>query len=112
MQCQFVQFFQSGTLLRRYVSSKVEPSFVEDELSFIEDIRMAAGFGGVRQYVGELIFMYKVTSKITFEVLLEGESGFMKNAAVRFSVPKQIYEWPLNVLELSMTQLGLISVAY
>ena len=51
MPCRFVQFFQSGILIRRYVSSKVEPSFVEDEPSFIEDIRMAAGFGGVRQYV-------------------------------------------------------------
>ena len=42
---------------------------------------MAAGFAGVRQYVGWLIFMYKVTSKIRFDVLLGGEGGFMKNVA-------------------------------
>ena len=57
---------------------------------------MAAGFAGVRQYVGWLIFMYKVTSKIRFDVLLGGEGGFMKNVAVAFSVPKSIYEWPLK----------------
>ena len=55
--------FLSRTLLRRYISSKVEPSLVED-------IKMAPGFGGVRQYVGLLIFIYKVTSKIRFDVLL------------------------------------------
>ena len=43
-QCLFVHFFLSRTLLRRYISSKIEPSFVED-------IKMTTGFGGVRQYV-------------------------------------------------------------
>ena len=42
-QCWFVSFFLSRALLRRYITSKVESSFVED-------IKMAAGFGGVRQY--------------------------------------------------------------
>ena len=36
---------------------------------------MAAGFGGMRQYVGGFIFMYKVTSKIKFDVLLGGGGG-------------------------------------
>ena len=44
-QCSFVHFFLSRTLLRRYISSKVE-------LSLVEDIKMVTGFGGVRQYVG------------------------------------------------------------
>ena len=70
--------------LCRYISSKVEPSLVEN-------IKMAAGFGVVRQYVGWLIFMYKVTSKIRFDVLLEEGAGFMT-----FSVPKSIYEWSLS----------------
>ena len=43
-----------STLLCRYISSKVEPSFVDD-------IKMAAGFDGARQYVGQMIFMYKAT---------------------------------------------------
>ena len=34
-----------------------------------------AGFGGVRQYNGWLIFMYKTTSKIKFDVLLGGRGG-------------------------------------
>ena len=42
MQCGFVHFFLSHTLLRRYTSSKVK-------LSFVEDIKMVASFGGVRQ---------------------------------------------------------------
>ena len=42
---QFVDFFLSRTLLRRYKSSKVESSL-------IQDIKMAAGFGGVRHYFG------------------------------------------------------------
>ena len=53
---------------------------------------MAAGFGGVRQYVGWLIFMYKAISKIRFDVLLGGGGGFVKNVAVMFPVPKSIYE--------------------
>ena len=54
-----------STLLRRNISSKVEPSFVED-------IKMAAGFRGVPcEYVWWLIFMYKVTLKIKFDVLFE-----------------------------------------
>ena len=53
-----------STLFRRNIRSKLEPSFVED-------IKMAVGFGGVRcEYVQWLIFMYKVTSKIKFDVLL------------------------------------------
>ena len=48
-----------------------------------------AGFGGVRQYV---IFMYKVKSKIRFDILLGQGGGFMKNVAVMFSVLKSIYE--------------------
>ena len=59
-QCWFVNFFLSRALCRRYVSSKVATSF-------IEDIKIVAGFGGVRQYV---IFMYKVKSKIRFDILL------------------------------------------
>ena len=87
-QCWFVNFFLSRAPLRRYVSSKVGPSFVED-------IKIAAGFGGVRQYAGWLIFMYKVKLKIRFDILLGREGGFMKNVAVTFSVLKSIYEWPL-----------------
>ena len=65
MQCWLAHFFLYRTLLRRYVSTKVEPSFVGD-------IKLAAGFGGVGQYVGRLTFMYKVKSKIRFDVLLGG----------------------------------------
>ena len=57
---------------------------------------MVGGFGGVRQYVGWLIFMSKVKSKIRFDVLLVRGGGFMDNVAVMFSVPKSIYEWPLD----------------
>ena len=57
---------------------------------------MAAGFVDGRQQVGWLIFMYKVIPKIRFDVLLQGEVGFMKNVAVTFSVPKSIYDWPLT----------------
>ena len=56
---------------------------------------MADGFGDMCQCVGLLIFMYKVTTKIRFAVLLGGGGGFMKNVAVNFSVPKWIYERPL-----------------
>ena len=42
------------------------------------------------------MFMYQVTSKVRFDVLLRGGGGFMKNIAVMFSVPKSIYEWPLS----------------
>lgn len=41
---------------------------------------MEAGFGGVRQYGGWFcigVFMYKVTLKIKFYVLLGGMGGFM-----------------------------------
>ena len=62
-QCWFVSFFLSCALLRRYISSKVGSSF-------IEDIKMVAGFGGVCQYAGWLIFMYKVKSNIRFDILL------------------------------------------
>ena len=48
----------------------------------------------VNMLVGWLIFMYKVTSKIRFDVLLGRGVGFMKNVAVTFFVPKLIYEWP------------------
>ena len=51
---------------------------------------MAAGFGGVRQYVGWLIFINKVRS----DVLLRREDGFMKKVPVTFSVPKLINQWP------------------
>ena len=57
---------------------------------------MAVGFRGVRQYLGWSIFMYKVTSKIRFDVLLGGGGAFMKNAAVALSVPKLIYGWSLT----------------
>ena len=60
---------------------------------------MAAGFGGVRQYVGWLFFMYKVTSKIRFDILLGGGDGFTKNITVTFSVPKPIYERPLKLTQ-------------
>ena len=76
-----------STLLSKYISSKFEPSFGEE-------INMEAGFGGVHQCDGWLVFTYKVTSKIRFAVLLGG--GFMKNVAGTFSVPKLIYEWPLS----------------
>ena len=87
-QCWFVHFFLSCALLHRCVDSKVEPSYVENT-------KMAAGFSGVRQYVGWLISMYKVSSKLRFDVLLRGGGGFMKNVAATFSVLKSIYEWPL-----------------
>ena len=78
-----------STLLRRYINSKFEPSFGEE-------INMKAVFDGVRQYGGWLVFMYKVTSKIRFAVLLGERGGFMKNVGGTFSVPKLIYEWPLS----------------
>ena len=59
-----------STLLSRYISSKFEPSFGEE-------INMEAGFGGVHQYDGWLVFTYKVTSKIRFAVLLGERGGFM-----------------------------------
>ena len=62
-QCWFVHFFLFRTLLRTYISCKVESSFVED-------IKMAASFSGVRQYVGWVIFVHNVISKMRFEVLL------------------------------------------
>ena len=57
---------------------------------------MVAGFGGVRQYVGWLIFMYKVRSKMRFGVLLGRGGGFMKNVTVTFYVQKLIDEWLLK----------------
>ena len=51
---------------------------------------------GVRQYIGSLIFVYKVKSKIGFEVLLGGGGRFMKSLVVTFSVPKSTYNWPLK----------------
>ena len=39
---------------------------------------MAAGFSAVRQYIGWLIFINIVTSKIKFHVLLGGGGGFME----------------------------------
>ena len=53
-------------------------------------------FSTKRDVIQKLIFMYKVTSKIRFDVLLGGGGGFMKNVAVTFSVPKSVYEWPLK----------------
>ena len=84
-QCWFVHLFLSRTLLCRYIISKVEPSFVYD-------IKMEVDFDGVRQYVGWLIFMCKVTCKIRFNLLLGISVGFMNNVAVTFSVLKSIYE--------------------
>ena len=55
---------------------------------------MAAGFGGVRPYAG-LTFMYKIKSKISFDILLGRVGGFMKNVAVTLSVLKSIYKWSL-----------------
>ena len=55
---------------------------------------MAAGFGGVCPYTG-LTFTYKIKSKISFDILLGRVGEFMKNVAVKFSVLKSIYEWPL-----------------
>ena len=52
-QCWFVNFFLSCALLHRYISSKIRSSF-------LEDVKMVAYFGGVHQYAGWLIFMYKV----------------------------------------------------
>ena len=72
---------------------------------------MAAGLGGVCQYLGWLIFMYKIKLKIRFDVLVRGGGGFMKNIAVTFSIPKLIYEWPqtreknLRVEDITFTQL-------
>ena len=62
----------SYSLSYRYISSKIEPYY-------------SAGFGDVRQHVGKLIFVYKVTSKIRFDILLGGGGGFMKIVAVTFS---------------------------
>ena len=92
-QCWFVNFFLSCALLRRYISSKVGSSFVED-------IKMAAGFGGVCQYAGWLIFVFKVKSKTRFDILLGRGDGFMKNVAEMFSVLKLIYEWSLILVIL------------
>ena len=80
----FVHFFLSHSLFCRYISSKVKPLFVED-------IKMAPGFGRERQYVGKLNFMCQVTSKIRFDVLLGGGC----HIAVTFSIPKSIYEWAI-----------------
>ena len=84
-----------------FISSYLVPSFVVKP-SFVEDIKMAAGFSDVRQCVGWLIFMYKVTSKIRLNLLLGAGGGFMKNVAVKFSVPKLIYERPLTQKRLSI----------
>ena len=49
---------------------------------------MTAGFGGVRQYVELLIFMYKVTSIIRFDLLFGvggvGGGGYEKRCTVVF----------------------------
>ena len=37
-------------------------------------------------------YMHKITLKIRFDVLVGGKGGFMKNAAVTFSVSKSICE--------------------
>ena len=68
---------------------------IQVESSFVEGIKMAAGFSGVRHYVKQLIFMYKVTSKFRFSVWLGGGDGFIKNVPGTFSIPKLIYEWLL-----------------
>ena len=44
--------------------------------------------------------MYKVTSKIRFDVSLWKGGGFMKNVAVTFSVPKSFDEWFFNFCEI------------
>ena len=44
--------------------------------------------------------MYNVTSKTSFDVLLRGGGGFMKNVTVTFSVPKSIYEWPVIAISI------------
>ena len=85
LELRSIDLFISSYLLRRYISSKVESSVVED-------IKMAAGFGGVREYGGRLIFMDKVTLKIRSDVSLRGGGRFMKNVAVMFSSPKSIYK--------------------
>ena len=53
---------------------------------------MAAGFGGVRQYHGWLIFIYKVKLKIRFDILLGRHGEFMKNVAVTFFILKSIIQ--------------------
>ena len=72
------------------------------ESSFVEGIKMAAGFSGVRQYDERLIFMFKVASKIRFSVSLRGGDGFIKNVAGTFSIAKLIYEWPLIFENVSL----------
>ena len=54
------------------------------ESSFVEGIKMAAGFSGVRQYDERLIFMFKVASKIRFSVSLRGGMGLSKTSQGRF----------------------------
>ena len=56
---------------------------------------MAAGLGGVRQYVGWQIFMHKVYIENQVWRFIGGGGGFTENVAVTSSVPKSIYEWPL-----------------
>ena len=45
-------------------------------------------------------FMYKVTSKIRFDILLRGGGALMKNVAVTFYIPKLIDEWPLRKINI------------
>ena len=66
------------------------------------------GFGSVRQYVGWLIFMDKIMSKIRSDVLLGGRGGFMENVVVTFSIPKSIYEWPLIASSSTLWFTGLM----
>ena len=58
---------------------------------------MYSSFGGVRKYVELLIFMYKVTSIIRFDLLfgVGGRGGYYEKCYTVVSVPKSIYEWRL-----------------
>lgn len=67
------------------------------------DIKLAAGFGGVCQFVKLLIFIDKVHQKSGLTFHWGRGGGFMKNVVVTFSFPKSIYEWPLKYNKGSIT---------
>ena len=56
---------------------------------------MAAGFGGVHQYVGWLIFIYKAISKIRFDVLLGEGVGLWKTSQWCFPFQNRFTSSPL-----------------
>ena len=89
MHCWLHQYF--------FTWSFCNPYFVIHAFSLIYQIHPSACFVGVCQYVGWIInfLCIKLHRKSSLKFYRrEIESGFMKNVAVTFSVPKSIYKWP------------------